>query len=196
MARSDVHWKGLKALEVMVDFLPTKIAKAKVKDAYTYALTPTKNTMLMYIPSDRTGALKHSIDITHGGGQELQRAFAVVGPRRKRHVWNMQGWHSFLVEQGTKRHTIQSKSGKGMPVFQGGGVVKYVKSIEHPGTKGTKPFTRAVDVSWGNVADRVADKLAEVMRDEIKAIFVQYGDVVTKSGDVIPSNFRSTAKTR
>jgi hypothetical protein len=181
MALSNVSWKGMKALEVILDILPTKMAKSKVKAAYKYALDPTKQAMLANIPKDRTGRLKHSIDITHGGTQELQQAFAVVGPRRKRFTWNMQGWHSHLIEAGTKGHTITAGRGKMMPIFKGGGVVGFAKSIDIKGVKGTFPFKRAMDTTWMFVADRVADKVGEIMRKEIKLIQNQYGNVVTKS---------------
>src|SRR6056300_812309 len=146
MALSNVNWKGMKALEVMLDVLPTKLAKANVRKAYKYALEPTKQAMLSNIPADRTGKLKYSIDITHGGTQELQQAYAVVGPRRKRFVWNQQGWHAHMIESGTRPHKIPKGAltsfigAKKMPVFTKAGFVGFARQIKHKGAKGRFPF--------------------------------------------------------
>jgi len=189
MALSNVTWKGLKSLEVMLDILPEKLAKANVRKAYKYALEPTKQAMLTLIPKDRTGNLRRSIDITHGGTQQLQQAYAVVGPRRKRFTWNQQGWHSHLVESGTKAHKIPKGlltsfvGAKKMPVFTKAGFVGFARQINHKGTPGTFPFRRSMDATWEKVADRVADKIAGIMREEIKVIQNQYGNVVTR-GDL------------
>lgn len=186
MALSNVNWKGMKALEVMLDVLPTKIAGPKLRSAYRFALKPTLSKMRANLPPNRTGALWFATDITIGGTQDLQQMFALVGPRRKRFVWNQRGYHAHIIEQGTKPHTITAGPGKLMPVFTKAGFTgQFAKTIHHKGSRAFKPFSRAIDSTWGTVGDRVADKVAGIMRDEIKSIFVRFGDVVTKSGSVI-----------
>lgn len=181
MALSNVQWKGMKAIEVMFQTLPDKLGGKRLKEAYKFALMPTKDAMKANIPADRTGKLKYSIDTTIGGAQDLPSLFGVIGPRRKRNVWNMQGWHAHLIEKGTKGHTITAGPGKKLPIFQGGGIVGFVKSFVHPGQPGRFPFKKSMDTTWGAVASRIADKVAEIMRFEIKSINQQYGKVVTRS---------------
>ena len=188
MALSNVQWTGLKAIGVMMDTLPDKIAGKRLRESYRYALKPTKDAMLNNIPSDRTGRLKYSIDTTIGGGQQLKEMFGVIGPRRKRNVWNMQGWHAHIIEDGTKAHKIPKGrltsvfGAKKMPVWTKAGFTgQYVRQLSHGGSRGYKPFRKALDGSWTKVADRVSDKVAEIMRIEIKEINAKYGKVVTKS---------------
>ena len=184
MALSNVHWRGLKALEVMADVLPKKIGGQKLREAYRFALTPVREKMRNNLPNNRTGALYYATDITIGGTQELQQMYGLVGPRRKRNTWNQKGWHAHIIESGTKPHVITSSKG-GMPIFAGAGKIGYAKKLDHPGTRAIKPFSKAIDISWNQVADDVSDKVAKIMREEIKTIQVQYGQVVTKSGSII-----------
>ena len=94
----------------------------------------------------------------------------------------MQGWHAHLVEQGTKKHTITAGEGKLMPVFNKSGFTgAFVKSIEHPGAKGTKPFKRSIDSTYRDVGKRVGEKVGELMRFEIGNIWKQYGKISTRN---------------
>lgn len=180
MALSNVSWKGMKALEVMLDVLPEKLAGQKLRSAYRFALKPTLTKMREYLPPNRTGNLWFATDITIGGGKELSEMFGIVGPRRKKHVWNMQGWHSHIIESGTKPHTITAGPGKLMPVFTKSGFTgQFAKTIHHKGSRAFKPFSRAMDATWMTVGDRVADKVAGIMRHEISVIFRQFGSVTT-----------------
>ena len=186
MALSNVNWKGLKALEVMADILPTRIGGKKLRAAYRYALTPTRDLMRNNLPPNRSGSLWYATDITIGGTQDLQQMYGLVGPRRRKNTWNMQGWHAHIIEQGTKPHTITAGPGKMMPIFNNAGFTgKFAKSIDHPGSEAKKPFSKAVSSTWNTVADRVVDKVAGIMREEIKSINAQYGQVVTRSGAII-----------
>ena len=179
MALSDVHWKGLKALQVMADTLPDKIAGPKLKQAYRYALTPTRTAQRNNLPR-RSGALWYATDITVGGqAHNIESIFAVAGPRRKKNVWNQQGWHANLVEFGTKKHIIDG-AGKSMPIFKGSRLVGYSKRIEHPGSRGTKPFKMGIDSTWKDVASRASDKVAEIIRKELSDIKKQFGNIATR----------------
>ena len=71
MALSNVRWEGLKAIEVMADTLPTKIANQKLRQAFRYALEPTKKEMRTNVPV-RTGRLWYSIDIDLKAGKDLK----------------------------------------------------------------------------------------------------------------------------
>lgn len=180
MALSNIEWKGVKAIEKIADILPSRLAGKKMSAAYRYALLPTKQAMLMRIPRDKTGRLKHSIAITIKPNADLAQMFGVVGPRRKRNVWNMQGWHAHLVEKGSKPHTITAPEGKMMPVFNKAGFTgEYAQSIDHPGSRGTEPFKRSIDSTWGEVGKKVAEKVGELIASEIKSIKAQYGKVAT-----------------
>ena len=75
MALSNVAWKGMKALEVMADVLPSKLGGQKLRAAYKYALKPTLSMMRANLPPNRTGALWHATDITIGGTQEMQQMY-------------------------------------------------------------------------------------------------------------------------
>jgi hypothetical protein len=68
-----------------------------------------------------------------------------------------------------------------MPIFRSGGVVGFAKSIEHQGIRDYKVFSNAMDSTWMFVADKISDKVAQIMREEIRNITKQYGNVVTKS---------------
>ena len=186
MALSNVNWKGLKALKVMADILPTRIGGKKLRAAYRYALTPTRDLMRNNLGNPRSKALWYSTDITIGGTQDLQQMYGLVGPRRKKNVWNMQGWGAFFIEQGTKPHVIKSGTGKSMPIYSTKGFTgHYAKEMFHSGSPAKKPFSKAVSSTWNTVADRVVDKVAGIMREEIKSINAQYGQVVTRSGAII-----------
>ena len=187
MALSNVRFKGFKAFEVMTKTLPDKINKKLVRHSFKYALEPTKKAMQDNINKGRTGRLWYSVGITVSGDTLQGGAFAIVGPRRKKFSWDQQGWHSHLVEVGTKAHTITSKKGNMMPVFRKGssGPVAWARKIEHKGSKAIKPFSRGIDSTWRNVNSRLVDKSAELMRIEIKSIFQQYGTVYTKFGDAL-----------
>lgn len=180
MALSNVSWKGMKALEVMADTLPDRLAGNKLAAAYRYALKPTKDLMRANLPNRRTGALWHSIDTDIERSININEMFGVVGPRRKRNTWNMSGWHSHLIESGTKPHKITAGPGKMMPIFGKGGVVGYAKSIQHKGSKAYKPFSRAMDSTWMLVGARVSEKVSDIMATEIRAIWREFGHVVTK----------------
>jgi hypothetical protein len=182
MALSDVHWKGMKALEVMANVLPDKIGGQKLRDAYRYALEPTRTQMRENIPRKRTGNLWLATDITiKSGFSGIDTMFGVVGPRRKKHTYAQQGWHSHIIEMGSKPHTITAGPGKLMPIFTSAGFTgRFAKSIQHPGSKAFKTFQRAIDSTWRNVADRVSDKVAVIMRSEIKAIWREFGHVATR----------------
>jgi hypothetical protein len=182
MALSNIRWEGTRAVEKIAEILPSKIAGKKLSTAYKYALLPTKQAMLMRIPRDKTGKLKHSIAINIKGAQDITQMFGVVGPRRKRNVWNMQGWHAHLVEKGTKAHTITAGEGKMMPIFTKAGFTgEYAKTVDHPGSVGTEPFKRSIDSTWGEVGKRVAVKVGELISDEIKSIQSQYGKVARRN---------------
>ena len=187
MALSNVRWKGAKAFGIMLDVLPSKIGGQRLREAYRFALKPTLEKMRENLPPNRTGALWEATAITIHGTQEMQQMFALVGPRRKKNTWNMKGWHSHLIEVGTKPHTITAGPGKMMPVFTKGssGPVAFAKTIHHKGSRAFKPFQRGIDSTWARVGDRVSDKVAEIMRSEIKSIYAQYGQVVTASGAVL-----------
>ena len=181
MALSNVSWKGLKSIEEMLSILPNKLGGSKLRAAYRFALKPTLTLMRANLPPNRTGALWHATDITIAGSQDIKDMYALVGPRRRRNTWNMQGWHAHLVEKGTKPHTITAGPGKLMPVFTKAGFTgEYAKTIEHKGTRAFKPFQRSIDSTWNKVGDVVSDKVAEMMRSEIKNIKNQYGNVVTR----------------
>jgi len=182
MALSNVSWKGLKAVEVMLNTLPDKLGGKKLREAYKFSLKPTKQAMLSNLGGhEKTGRLKYSIDTTIGGTRDIRQMFGVTGPRRKRNVWNQQGWHAHLLESGSKPHTITAGPGKMMPIFGPSGLVGFAKSIEHQGTRDYKVFSKAMDSTWMFVADKISDKVAQIMREEIKNIQIQYGNVVTKS---------------
>lgn len=180
MALSNVRWQGMKALEIMLDVLPGKIAGRKLSTAYKKSLLPVRDKMRNFLPKNRTGKLWFATDVDVYGNQQMQQMYAIVGPRRKRMVWNKQGWHAHIVEKGTKPHTIRASSGKMMPVFNKSGFTgKFAKEIQHKGSRAFKPFSKAIDSEWNQVSLRISDEVSGIMRDEIDNIFKQYGQVYT-----------------
>lgn len=182
MALSNVSWKGVKAVDEMLKILPSKLGGQKLRSAYRFALKPTLQKMRENLPPNRTGALWHATDMTIGGTKDLNDMFALVGPRRRKNTWNMSGWHAHIIEKGTKPHSITAGPGKLMPVFSKAGFTgQFAKTIEHKGSRAFKPFQRGIDSTWQTVGDKVSDKVAEIMRIEIKGITAQYGNVVTRA---------------
>jgi hypothetical protein len=182
MALSNVSWKGMKAVQQMLEVLPEKLGGQKLRSAYRFALKPVLQKMRANLPPNRTGALWQATDMTIAGSKDINEMYALVGPRRRRNTWNMQGWHAHIIEKGTKPHDITAGPGKLMPVFSKSGFTgKFAKTIHHKGSKSFKPFSRSIDSSWNIVSQTVSDKVAEIMRVEIKSINSQYGKVVTKS---------------
>ena len=183
MALSNVRWTGMKALQVMADTLPDRLGGQRLRSAYRYALKPVRDDMRQSTPI-RTSALWHSTDIDIFGSADIKSMYAVVGPRRKRGVWNKQGWHAHIVEQGTKPHDIKAGPGKLMPVFTKAGFTgEFAKTIHHKGSKAFKPFSKGISANWQTVSLRVSDKVAEIMRTELKSIFNEYGKIATR-GDI------------
>lgn len=175
MALSNVRWKGVKAIEEMTKVLPTKIANQKMREAIRFSLTPLRNDMRSKLPR-KTGKLWFATDITIGTGSKLEDFYGVVGPRRKKGIWNQQGWHAHLIEKGTKRHVIKSKNGS-MPVYSRGKLVGYFKEIEVKGIKGRFPYKSSIDSNYGTVGKAFSDKVSDILVQEIKNIKSQYGDL-------------------
>ena len=90
MALSNVGWKGLKAIDKMLDILPEKLGGQKLRSAYRFALKPTVQKMRENLPPNRTGALWHATDMTIGGTKDINEMFALVGPRRNRTNINLE----------------------------------------------------------------------------------------------------------
>lgn len=183
MALSNVRWTGMKALQVMADTLPNRLGGQKLRSAYRYALTPVRNDMRDKIPV-KSRALWYATDIDIFGSSDIQNMYAIVGPRRKRGVWNKQGWHAYIIEQGTKPHTIKAGKGNMMPVFTKGGFTgQFAKQINHKGSRAFRPFSSGIESNWQNVSLRISDKVSEIMRSELKDIYSQYGNIATR-GDL------------
>jgi len=167
MALSSVDIKGLWQVEVFAKRLPESFSFKELASAYRYALKPTQGAMIQNLPPNKTGNLAASINISIDRSHSAAGGImAVVGPQRGK-GWRQQGWHAHLVEAGTKPHTITASPGKVMPVFTKGGLVGFAESIEHPGSKGTYPFRRAVDSTWQDVARLTTDKMFNIMEREI-----------------------------
>jgi hypothetical protein len=181
MALSNVTFRGAKAFEKMTEILPDKIAGQKLGAAYRYALKPTLNKMRENLPPNRTGRLWYATALTVSSSKDIKQMYALVGPRRKRNVWNQQGWHAHLVEKGVKPHVITAGRGKLMPIFTKSGFTgKFAKKIMHPGSRAFKPFQNSIDATWGQVGNRASDKVAKIMREEIDNIWDQFGSIATK----------------
>lgn len=179
MALSNVRWEGLKELEVMSTILPGRIITWKLREAYKYALEPTRNAMRNNV-ARRSGRLYYSIDTTIMGGAQANTLtmYGIVGPRRKRGVWNMQGWAAHLVEEGTKPHDINAGARNSMPLYKAKRFLGFVKRIKHSGTKNNSnlhPFRRAIDATWQDVGARISSRVGESMAKEIEAIKREYG---------------------
>jgi hypothetical protein len=86
----------------------------------------------------------------------------------------MQGWHAHLVESGTKPHDINAGARNSMPLYRAKRFLGFVKRLQHPGAKKKTPFKRAIDATWQDVAQRVADKMGDIMANEIKVIQREY----------------------
>jgi hypothetical protein len=174
MALSNVRWKGLKAIEQMSKYLPQKIINQKMRKAFRTSLIPIRDKMRNNIPQ-KTGRLWYATDITINVGSKIEDFWAVVGPRRKRGRWNMQGWHANIIEGGSKRHVIRVKNAESMPVFKSGRLLGFSKEIEVEGVKAKYPFKRAIDSSWNQVGKDFSDNISQIMREEIENIKKQYG---------------------
>lgn len=177
MALSNVRWSGMDSVIKMTEILPSKIAGSRLRESFRFAMKSTRDEMRANV-RNRTGKLWHSIDITISGGDSIDQMYAVVGPRRKRNVWNQQGFHAHLVEKGTKPHVIKASPGKVMPVFTKTGFTgQFAKEIQHKGSRAYMPFSRAIDSTWETVGKKVADKVAEILKVEINNIKSTYGDL-------------------
>ena len=191
MALSNVRWKGIKALEVMSQTLPDRLGGRKLSRAYKFALKPTEKMMQENIsgtPKIRSKKLWYSIGTNISGRTTINDLFGVTGPRRKRNTWNMSGWQAHIIESGSKPHKIPKGNlvrvfgAKKMPIFTSSGFTgKFARQIKHKGSRAYKPFRKAMDTTWMLVAGRVSDKVAEIMRDEIRDIWNTYGQVVTRN---------------
>ena len=174
---AEVYWKGLKASEKLCELLPERIAKSKIREIYKYALQPTKDRMQSNVgKTGTTGRLWYSIDTTIIGSS-FNTMYGIVGPRRSRNTWNQQGRHAYAVEVGTSAHTITVKNAKAMPVYSGGRVAGFVKTMKHKGSAAKYPFRRGITSTIIQVAQRTTKKFGEVINREIDNITKQFGGI-------------------
>lgn len=128
---SEIHIKGLAAMQKMLDTIPAKIeasimrgalrAGARVIEAEAKSNVPVKN-----------GILRESIRVTGRIRGRTVTASIKAGGKTK----SGDAWYARFVEFGTAAHFIQGKNG-GWLSFGG----LFIKSVQHPGAK-PSPFMR------------------------------------------------------
>lgn len=173
-----VEWAGLKELEIWADVLPATFVRDNVGPIYQRALEPVQREMRRNLPGKRTGNLWRSIGITIGRSKyNVGSVTALVGPRRARFDPDAQGWHSHLIEKGTRPHKIKAGIGKLMPVFAKGssGPVDWTKEYHHPGSQAFHPFSRAIESTYRQVYVDVERDLDNLWDTTIKIAFRKYG---------------------
>ncbi len=137
---TDIHIKGLKGVQALLDALPAKIEKnfvrgglraaAKVVEAEAKQLCPVGDA---HLPKGRTsGALRDSIHVSMRSHRDRVQATIKAGGDK--------AWYAAMVEHGTARHWIKPKNRKSLFLA---GLER--KVVLHPGAK-KQPFMRpAID---------------------------------------------------
>jgi hypothetical protein len=172
-----LKWEGLEKVEHIVKKLGRGFTRSEQMQAFRYGLKPVEQQMKDNIRRNVTGNLWTSIAISEDtsqmrivnvGGFQMVETGAIAGSRRGR-GYGKQGWHSHLLEWGSKPHEITAGEGKMIPIFTKSGFTgAYAKSIQHPGIKGQKIFSRAIDSKGDQVNRRVLDKFSRIMQKNMR----------------------------
>ena len=159
---TDIHIKGLKGVQALLDALPAKIEKnfvrgglraaAKVVEAEAKQLCPVGDA---HLPKGRTsGALRDSIHVSMRSHRDRVQATIKAGGDK--------AWYAAMVEHGTARHWIKPKNRKSLFVA---GLLR--EAVDHPGAK-KEPFMRpAIDGKANEAIDAMAAYLRERIPKEI-----------------------------
>ena len=154
-----VSWEGLPEFQALVKELGRPFKRSEQRSAFRYALGPIRSEMRKNIPRNETGKLWFSIDIGPFAHERFFIDYAMaVGPRRKKGVYNKQGWHSHFLEGGT----AMRKANKPYVAF----IKKYNRFITVKGTgqmRKYRIFSRAIDAKVGEVSKRAAVKFSRIM---------------------------------
>ena len=159
--------KGLKRFEKLMQKMGRAFTRREQISALKFALKPVRDQMRENIPRNKTGNLWTSIAVSEDpssskfasvGGFPVIQVGAIVGSRRKKGAFGQQGWSSHLLEWGAKPHTITAREGKMIPIKGG-----FAKSVQHPGIRGKKIFTKAINQSLFEVEGRLLTKYQAIM---------------------------------
>lgn len=124
---SEVHVKGLKELNDLLQTLPPKIEKNILRGALRAGMNTVKPVAQSRVHSV-SGELAKGLKVgTRARGGTVTSSLKATGPHRSL---------AHLVEFGTKAHAIEAKDG-GALFFAG----SMVKSVQHPGAE-PKSFMR------------------------------------------------------
>ena len=158
--------KGLKRFEKLMQKMGRAFTKGEQLQALRFALKPVRDQMRVNIPRNKTGNLWQSIAVsedpssarfTRVGGFPVVQIGAIVGSRRGK-GFGKQGYHSHLLEWGSKPHEIRARAGKMIPIKGG-----FAKSVQHPGIRGKKIFSKAINSSLFEVEGRLLTKYQAIM---------------------------------
>jgi len=163
--------KGLKKFDKMMLKMGRAFTKREQLQALRFAVKPVMNRMRDNIPRNRTGNLWFSIATSED--PEAERTVTVAGFRavqvgvitgsRRGGGFGKKGYHSHLLEWGSKPHTITAGEGKAIPIKGG-----FAKSVKHPGIRGKKIFSKAINQEVGQVEGRLMDKYQRIMIKAMK----------------------------
>ena len=153
-----VNWQGMPELQAMIKELGRDFSKTEQRQAFRYALKPIKEQMRENIPQNKSGKLWFSIDIGNFPLAGIYRGVAMaVGPRKKKGVYNKQGWHAHFLEGGTRTRTFKNPR---VVKFPEGNFARVTNTGKMPKYR---VFSKGIDSKIGEVSKRAADKFGRIL---------------------------------
>ncbi len=138
--------------------------KTEQLQALRFAVKPVQDQMKENIPRNKTGNLWLSIATSElaskmvmvAGFQAIEAG--VITGSRIGGGYGKKGYHQWLLEWGVKPHPITAGAGKAIPVKGG-----FAKTIQHPGIRGKKIFSKAINQRTDQVERRLMDKYQKIL---------------------------------
>ena len=162
---------GLKKFDKMMLRMGRAFTRREQLMALRFAVKPVESQMRDNIPRNKTGNLWTSIATSEAGmrmvnvaGFQAVEVSTLTGSRRGG-GYGKEGYHSHLLEWGARKHKITAGTGKMIPIKGG-----FAKSVMHPGIRGKKVFSKAINQTIDQVSDRMAQKYQTILAKAMKQV--------------------------
>ena len=162
---------GLKKFDKMMVKMGRAFTKREQLQALRYAVKPIENQMKDNIPRNVTGNLWLSIATSEDpeaermvnvGGFQAVEVGVITGSRIGK-GYLQRGYHQWFLEWGVRPHKITAGEGKSIPIKGG-----FAKSVQHPGIRGKKIFSKAINQEVNQVEGRLMDKYQNILLKSMK----------------------------
>jgi len=162
-AEISLKFTGIEDVDRALRIIPKKLNKKVLNSAYRKGATILIKDARSRLPVGESQNLKKSIG-TETVKADNDEAAVRVGPRRKKKKPSMQGWHSHLVEYGTKSRSPVDKKKLVFRNKQGKRI--FVDSVA---PMKAQPFMRpAIDATKSQVQEKIRIEIGNVLEKELR----------------------------